>query len=665
MDETRKRRGLCILIMAVLAVCFSSVPGFVQRPDSQEINFEVRHRVNAHGDEFNGLAKSSDGKRLFIGTEKGEVIVWNIALRRAERTLRQASAVHVVASLPNTNQVLAAGSNHHKPFHSLLRKWNVETGAFVDLSGLDEGSFPTALATDNGLAAVTTAEGAVLVWDLATNKQLATWKLDEVPIALALMGRDIYVATIDREALLSDHGVARSRIIKLNVDSPKSEPIEFLYAPDRSWTTLTASPDHRLLAATFEGEQGERTLIIDPASKSEIGNFQGSASVWIDPSQLMLFKWLDPSEVVQIPRRGPAKTVRQLGQMQADTEGRAFDLTGQVTNVDGSQVWASYRKGPGLLQFDLASKKIKTLMEGPSGAYAISVIEQDSDGKLLTGGADGYVRLWNLADISLIKEFHVAAPGYFVTDADLLPDARSAIIGVMRIRKRMEQPIVDPLQVFLLDLQTGRQKKILDVYTWQARIAVVDGQVVYADEDRIKLAPIDTPQNTRELLVSGLVMNTALSANRRWLAVADDKKNLNVFDLTTLQKKSIAIEPEYLGAFVITNDGSYVYGIANEGQLTKWNINTGQTSQSVLSQIRDRSSRVDFMTLSHDDQWLVTAGNHGDVGIFDRETGRLLSYTRTSASAFYVEKVWTNGNRMIFTTDTGVMFDGILSASKN
>ncbi|HEX6715839.1 MAG TPA: hypothetical protein VF088_01940 [Pyrinomonadaceae bacterium] len=654
-----------ILIMAVLTVCFSSVPGFVQSSDRQDLNFEVKHRVNAHGDEFNGLARSSDGKRLFVGTEKGEVIVWNIALRRTERTLRQASAVHLVASLPDTNEVLAAGANHHKPVHALLRKWNIETEAFVDLSGLDGDSFPTALATGNELAAVTTAEGAVLVWNLATNKQLATWKLEEAPIALALIGRDIYVATIDREALLSDQGPHRSRIIKLNVDNPKSGPIEFLHAPDRSWTTLSASPDHRLLAATFDGEQGERTLIIDPASKSEIGNFQGSASVWIDSSQLMLFKWLDPSEIVQIPRSGPAKAVRQLERMQADTEGRAFDLTGQVTNVDGSQVWASYRQGPGLLEFDLASKKIKTLIEGRSGAYAISVVEQDSDGKLLTGGADGYVRLWNLVDIFLIKEFRVAAPGYFVTDVDLLPDARSAIIGVMRIRKRMEQPVVDPLQVFLLDLQTGQQKKILDVYSWQARIAVVDGQVVYADEDRIKLAPIDTPQNTRELLVSSLVINTALSANRRWLAVADEKKNLSVFDLKTLQKKSIAIEPEHLGTFVITNDGGYVYGIANEGELTKWNINTGQTSQSVLSQIRDRSSRVDFMTLSHDDQWLVTAGNHGDVGIFDRETGRLLAYTRTSAAAFYVEKVWTNGNRMIFTTDTGVMFDGILSAGKN
>ena len=77
-----------------------------------------------------------------------------------------------------------------------------------------------------------------------------------------------------------------------------------------------------------------------------------------------------------------------------------------------------------------------------------------------------------------------------------------------------------------------------------------------------------------------------------------------------------------------------------------------------MARVREMSSNVDFITLANNDEWLITAGNHGDVGIFDRETGSLVSYTRTSASAFYVEKVWVGGDRMIFTTDTGVMFDG-------
>ena len=72
-------------------------------------------------------------------------------------------------------------------------------------------------------------------------------------------------------------------------------------------------------------------------------------------------------------------------------------------------------------------------------------------------------------------------------------------------------------------------------------------------------------------------------------------------------------------------------------------------------------SNVDFMTLSDDDKWLITAGNHGDVGVFDRETGRLLFYTRTASAAFYVEKVWVKGNRMLITTDSGVMLQGKLT----
>ena len=66
------------------------------------------------------------------------------------------------------------------------------------------------------------------------------------------------------------------------------------------------------------------------------------------------------------------------------------------------------------------------------------------------------------------------------------------------------------------------------------------------------------------------------------------------------------------------------------------------------------------MALANNDQWLVTAGNHSDVGIFERETGRLLCYIQAGAAAMYVEKVWTNGNRMIVTTDTGVLYDGNL-----
>jgi WD40 repeat protein len=562
--------------------------------------------------------------------------------------------------LSDPREFIAAGSEHHAPLNPLVRKWNVETEEFVDLTGVDSNSYLTALAvsTQNGVIGLATHDGTVLAWGGPTYAPVATWKLDAAPVALAILGRNVYVATLDRKAIASEEGIGESTINKLNLADPKQGPTRIARNTDRSWVALNASPDNRLLTATSHAAGQVRTVLIDPASKAEIGSFDGSASAWIDASTLMLFSWLDPTEIVRIPRNGRATSIRKLKRPEADTRGRAFDLTGQVTTPDGSKAWSTYRKGPGLLEFDLVSNKIRTLIEGPSGAYAISALKQNNDtGQLLTGGADGYVRLWNLADMSLVKEFHVAAPRFFVTDVHLLADGRRAVVGVKAIPNEREQR-ADPIEVLLLDLESGQQKKMFEV-NWRARIAVVDNQIIYPAADRIKLTALDEPQNTRELKVAGAILSSAVSANSRWLAVMEEK-TLSVFDLTTLQKKTISIDPDDWGPYVVTNDGRYVYQMAREGQLTKWDVHTGEVTQSVLSRIREMHSTVDFITLANDDQWLVTAGNHGDVGFFDRLTGRLVFYTQTSAAASYVEKVWISGNRMIFTTDTGVMFDGVL-----
>jgi hypothetical protein len=110
----------------------------------------------------------------------------------------------------------------------------------------------------------------------------------------------------------------------------------------------------------------------------------------------------------------------------------------------------------------------------------------------------------------------------------------------------------------------------------------------------------------------------------------------------------------------VTDDGRHVYNLGTEGSLTHWDMRSGKRTSSVLGRIREMHTRVDFMTLANDDRWLVTAGNHRDVGIFDRATGRLVFYMQAGAAAFYAEKVWIKGRRMIITTDTGVMYDGLL-----
>lgn len=256
------------------------------------------------------------------------------------------------------------------------------------------------------------------------------------------------------------------------------------------------------------------------------------------------------------------------------------------------------------------------------------------------------------------KEYKVAKPDSYVSAAHLVPGTRRAIVNVQRMPKGYEPP--GPGEIVELDLETGQQKKLFDLLHWRANIAVVGATIVYPEGKVVKIRHINGSGTPREFGVNGFISATAISANKRRLAVIDETQNLTVFDLKTGERKTLRAGVDEFGSMVVTDDGQHVYYIALEGALTHWDFSTGKTTNSVLAKIREMHSRVDFMTLANDDRWLVTAGNHHDVGIFDRTTGRLVFYVQTVGASFFIEKVWLNDKRMIVTTDIGVLYEGVL-----
>jgi hypothetical protein len=148
------------------------------------------------------------------------------------------------------------------------------------------------------------------------------------------------------------------------------------------------------------------------------------------------------------------------------------------------------------------------------------------------------------------------------------------------------------------------------------------------------------------------------------VAVIDATKSLYVFDIETglrkVKQKGEPADGEWWFPLEVTNDGRYVYTIVGEGSLTRWDTVTGQPKKMVLQRLRETHSRSDFISLAENDTLFVAAGNHGDFGVFDALTGKLLSYGQIPAAAFFVEKVWVGGNRIVLTTDTGVMYSGSL-----
>lgn len=651
-----RRMQAAFLPLALVLLC--SVAVLAQE---RELMFEGRHRVTAHGSEFNGLVLSADGQRLFVASEKGQALVWDIAAGRIDRRLDQPAPIHLIAGLAGPQEFITAGSYHYQPRNAVIRRWDAKAGTHLDLEGIDKNSFPAALATEpnTGLIALTTLEGAVHVWAAASNKQIAKWEIKDIPLYAVLLGRDLYVATIDRKSFDDQKQPNETAIVKFNVDDPKSGPTDYLRIPERKWTSLEATPDYRMLVGAYDTPGERQTVLIDPASKTEIAELPQGNFAWINPSRFVTFGFIYPNGIAQVQANGTVTTEKFEPKKQES--GNMLGVSGQVANADGSKVWASYSKAGGLVEIDLVTKKVTKLFEERSGAYAMSVDSEDGEaGHLLTGGADGYVRLWNLSDISLIKEYALLGPNYAVTHTILLPSARDAVVGLVRIRLDHDAQQQEPVNILLLDLETGQHKKIVEAHLWRTQVAVVNNELLLPQGDRIEFLSLETGQVTREVRLRSLILGAAVSANRKWLAIVDDAQKTTVFDLTTLKKRSIASQSKDAGPMAVTNDGRYVHRVAHGGRWLSWDMKTAKFQEAVLTQVREMHSNVDFVTLANDDKWVVVAGNHGDVGIFDRVTARLVSYTRVSAAAFYVEKVWVRGDRLIFTTDTGTLFDGRL-----
>lgn len=656
-DKRRMRVAFLDVVSLVIVSCFASQ---VHAQD-RRLYFDAKHRVSAHACEFNEVVMSADAQRLFVATEKGEIIVWNIAADRVEQTLKQPGPVHFIARLAGPQEFVAAGSNHYEPRNAVIRKWDGKTGTYVDLEGVDKNAFPVALATEPklGLIALTTLEGAIHVWD-ANNKQIATWDLKDIPKGAAIVGRAVYVLTTDRKSFDVDEEANETVILKFNID--EAGPVEFLRNPQRRLLRIGVTPDYRALVLTYgrSEEEEAKTVVVDPASKAELATLPSGDLAWINSTRAIVFDWTLPERIVQIHSNGTVLT-EKIDRIEKDGNKNLLGLSGQVANATGSKGWASYLSAGGLIEFDLSTKKARTLIAERPGIYAISVASADGEqGHVLTGGADGYVRLWNLSDVALIKEHRPLGPGYFVRDAILLPGARHAVVGAVKIMKDREAQFSEPVQVLWVDLESGQHRKLDEAHLSRSHIAVADNRVVVPEGDRIKLVAIDSGEVTRELRLPSPIVASAVSENGRWLVVVDDAKKLTLVDLVTLKKRRVAIKVQDAGPLAVTNDGRHVSLVADDGRFLTFDTKTSKLTETVLKEIREASSNVDFMTLTNDDRWVVVTGNHSEVAIYDRATTRLISYTRTSAAAFYVETVWIHGDRMILTTDTGVLFDGRL-----
>jgi hypothetical protein len=79
---------------------------------------------------------------------------------------------------------------------------------------------------------------------------------------------------------------------------------------------------------------------------------------------------------------------------------------------------------------------------------------------------------------------------------------------------------------------------------------------------------------------------------------------------------------------------------------------------SLMKEIGSIRGQAHALRLSRDEKEILIGGNHRDVAAYEIESGKRRLYFEISAADFYVTNVWLGGDRLLLSTDAGVLFDG-------
>jgi len=625
------------IAIALLAIANVSSPAIT--PNEDDYRFQAERRVNAHGDEFMALDQTKDGRFLIVGTESGKLIIWSIAARRIVKQLDQGSPVHRVIALNDADTFVAAGGPHDGPNnHAVIRKWHINTGDCEEWKGLTGGSIMS-LAFDpkSELIVADTLTGKLAVWN-STNGALVTKRSFDGPAAgLAINGQEIYRTQL---SLDDEEEVKPNSIVKFRIDRPSRPPSQM--TESGVWGTLDISPDRRFLAARLCKESCPTIVVRDLATKKTVGTFEAQNFAWSADGSLVLFDPEVANARVSIDARGRATRTELFEAAQWHGSGSPANMTGQIVSADGSMAWEVFQLGATLVELDLNKKTFDELYSVNGYLYAIDVREQSD--LLATAGDDEFVRVRKLSDLSLVKEFK-AEPGV-PQGVALMEDGRHVVFSASSHDSGT--------RISLGDLSSGESRTLFDVPEPFVGVHSAVGGFMYKRGNHLVLAKWTDGATIREYAIEGELDAFAVSANGEWLVAANKTGILFRFDIRKGTRSPVGAERvDSLTGLTISNDGRYIYTTEFKAKLRQWDTQT-----SIMKEIGSIRGQAQTLRLSSDEKEIAIGGNHRDVAVYEIATGERRLYFEIAAADFSVTNVWLGGDRLLFSTDAGVLFDG-------
>ena len=185
-------------------------------------------------------------------------------------------------------------------------------------------------------------------------------------------------------------------------------------------------------------------------------------------------------------------------------------------------------------------------------------------------------------------------------------------------------------------------------------VHAVAGGFIYKRDNNLVLAKSTDGTTVRQFAIEGELHGFSVSANGEWMVAANETGSLFRFDIKKGTRSPVSAESiNSLTGLTISNDGRYVYTTEFGSTLRQWDTQT-----SLMKEMASIRGQARTLRLSRDEKEIAIGGNHRDVAVYDIATGERRLYFEITASDFYVTNVWLGGDRLLFSTDAGVLYDG-------
>jgi len=629
-------------LISVALLAIASISSQATTQDENDYRFDVERRLNAHGDEFMALAQTTDGRYLIVGAESGKLIIWSLAERRIVKQLDQGSAVHSIVALNDPDTFVAAGGPHGGPINrAVIRKWHIGTGESEEWKGMTDGSI-LLLAFDpkSELVVADTFSGKLAVWNSSNGALVTKRSFDGPATGLAISGKEIYRTQM---SLADDEEDKPNAIVRFRVDQPNRQPVQVTKEGEGGvWGALDISPDRRFLTARLYKDSKLTVVLRDLATQKMIATFEAQNFAWATNGSLVLFDREVANARVSIDGKGRVTRTELLKGAEWHGAGSPANMTAQVVSADGLMAWEVFQLGATLVELDLNKKTFDELHSVRGYLYALDVREPLN--LFGTGGDDGFVRVRKLSDLSLVKEFK-AEPGV-PQGVALMEDGRHVVFSASSRET--------PTRISVGDLSTGESRKLFEAPEPFVGVHAAAGGFIYKRANNLVLAKWTDGSTVREFAIEGELGGFAVSANGEWLVAVNEAKSLFRFEIKNANRTQFATDnPHDLTCLAISSDGRYVYSAEFESTLRQWDIQT-----SLMKEIGSIRGQARALRLSRDEKEILIGGNHRDVAVYEIATGKQRLYFEIAAADFYVTNVWLGGDRLLFSTDAGVLFDG-------